>query len=97
MKRTVLWLRRGGMGIVTINAIFTKANVFILIIAPKIHIYDHNLFSLVNAGTVSCSNKVNNTIEVNSSLTLELKCQIDSGFNVFYEAVMVLYHLRVLH
>ena len=85
------------MGIVPINTIFTKTNVFILIIAPKIHIYDHNLFSLVNAGTVSCSNKMNIIIELNSSLTLELKCRIDSAFNVFYEGVVVLYHLRVLH
>ena len=84
----MLWLRRGGIGIVPINAIFAETHGFISIIAP-IHMFDHNhtLLCLVNAASVPCSNKVN----TNNSLRPELKCQIGSVFNVFYEGIIVLY------
>ena len=72
---------------------FIETNGFISIITHKIHILDHNhnLLCLVNASSVPCSNKVNITVEANNSLTLELKCQIDSAFNMFYEGIIVLY------
>ena len=94
MQHSLLWFRRGGIEIVPINAIFTETNGFISTIAPKIHIFHHNhtLLCLVNAAIVPCSNKVNITVEVNNSLRLELKCQIGSVFNMFYEGIIVLYH-----
>ena len=64
---------------------------FVSIIARKIHIFDYNLLFLVNAANVPCSNKVNFTVESNSSFTLELKWQIDSAFNMFYEGINVIF------